>query len=118
MDSTWIVKNNSSFFLKAVLLAILKAKHGSHPAGNWVVMVSEIAGVKLIAMAYAWSQKGISFFVSTCGSTAKSCKTYRSHFENEYGQVDYKDLPRPKLAEHLYEAAPLIDENSSGQVST
>jgi len=36
----------------------------------------------------------------------------RSHFENEYGQVDYKDLPRPKLAEMLYDLLPLIDEHN------
>ena len=63
-------------------------------------------------MAYAWSQKGISYFVSTCGSTARSDKTYRSHFENEFGDVDFKDLPRPKLADFLYEFLPLIDEHN------
>jgi len=77
-----------------------------------VVFTAGISGVKLVTLAYAWSQKSISFFISTCGSTARSANAYRSHFENEFGQVDYKDLPRPKLAEFLYEILPLIDEHN------
>ena len=112
VDSTWIIKNNNSFFPKTALLTVMKARHGTHPAGNWVVFTAKIAGIDLIVMAYAWSQKGISFFLSTCGSTAKSRNSYRSHFENEYGQVDFKELPRPKLAEFLFEYLPLIDEHN------
>lgn len=111
IDSTWIIKNNTSFFPKKALLA-MSARHGYYVEGNWVVFTAEISGVKLIAMAYAWSQMRISYFALTYGSTAKSSNPYRSHFENDYGKVDYKELPRPKLAEFLYEYLPLIDEHN------
>ena len=112
IEASWIIQNNNSFFPKTALLTVMKARHGTHPAGNWVVFTATIAGIDLIAMAYTWSQKGISFFLSTCGSTAKSRNSYRSHFENEYSQVDFKELPRPKLAEFLFEYLPLIDEHN------
>ena len=116
VDSMWIIKNNSTFFPKQALLSVMSARHGMHPAGTWVVFTSTIADVKLIMMAYAWSQKGVSFFLSTCGSTTKSDKTYRSHFENEYGQVDFKELPRPKLAEFIYEVSHLTLSKNEGVI--
>ena len=91
IDSTWIIKNNTSFFPKKALLA-MSARHGYYVEGNWVVFTAEISGVKLIAMAYAWSQKGFSYFASTYESTIKSSNPYHSHFENDYRQVDYKDF--------------------------
>ena len=111
VDSSWIIKNNNSLFPKTALLTVMQAMHGTHPAGNWVVFTATIAGADLIAMACAWSQKGVSFFLSTCGSTAKSRNSCRSHFENECGHVDFKELPCPKLAEFLFEHSPLIDEH-------
>ena len=75
-------------------------------------MTSFVCGVQLIALVYAWSQKGVSFFVSTCGKTEQSDKPYPSHFEDEFGFVDYKELPRPRLSEFLFEYLPLIDEHN------
>jgi len=40
-------------------------------------------------MAYAWSQKGVSFLLSTCGSTEPSTNMYRSYFEDDFGNVYY-----------------------------
>ena len=37
---------------------------------------------------------------------------YRSHFEDDWGTVDYKDLPRPELADFLYKFLPRIDEHN------
>lgn len=112
VHSTWIIKNNSNFFPKKVLESILKARHGSRPAGKWVVMQTTIDGVPLIAMAYAWSQKGVSYFLSTCGNTKPSVNLYRSKFEDEFGGVGFKDLLRPEIADFLYEFLPLIDEHN------
>jgi hypothetical protein len=67
--STLVVKNNHDFFPMKVLHSVLKARHGDRPAGHWVTMTANIVDVPVIAVAYAWSQKGVSYFVSTCGST-------------------------------------------------
>jgi len=112
VNSTFIIKNNSTWFPQRILLSILKARHGERIAGKWVVMVTHIDGIKIIAMSYAWSMKGVSFFVSSCGNTYPSNVTYKSQFEDEFGSVGFKELPRPKLAEFLYEYLPLIDEHN------
>jgi hypothetical protein len=63
-------------------------------------------------MAYAWSQKGISYIASTRGKTVRHEENYRSKFENEYGNVEVKELSRPAIAHMLYEFLPLIDEHN------
>ena len=112
VHSTWIVKNNSSFFPQRPLLATLKARYDSNVAGKWVTMQTTIAGVNLIAVAYAWSKKGVSYFISTCGNTCPSFHLYRSKFEDEFGGASYKDIQRPEICEFLYEYLPIIDEHN------
>jgi hypothetical protein len=117
VHSTFIVKNNQFLFPMAALHAVLKARHGDHPAGHWVVMTTEISDVNLIAIAYAWSQKGISYFISTCGSTTASPIKYESKFENDWGEVDFKEIDRPDIVHFLYEYLPLIDEHNKQRQS-
>jgi hypothetical protein len=74
--------------------------------------MTTIAGIKMMAMAYAWSHKGLSYFLLTCGSTEVSSVLYRSAFEDEFGNVDYKFLPRPQIAHFTFEYLPLIDEHN------
>ncbi|CAB9499209.1 unknown protein [Seminavis robusta] len=112
VHSTFIMKNNKHFFPIEALMAVLTARHGDRPAGHWVTMTTEIAGVKLIAMAYAWSQKGVSYFISTCGSTEPSEIKYESKFEDAWGNTCSKMLNRPRLCHFIYEYLPLIDEHN------
>lgn len=112
VHSTWIVKQNQHCFPMKPLFAILKARFKTRPAGHWVTMKTEIAGVRLIAIAYAWSQRGVSYILSTCGSTEPSDKLYTSYFEDEFGNVGSKQILRPKIAHLLYEYLPLVDEHN------
>ena len=112
VHSTFIIKNNRTFFPMRALKRILDARYGEHPAGHWVVLTTEMSGVKLIALAYAWSQKGVSYFISTCGSTEASREKYVSSFEDEFGNVSHKTIERPELCHFLYEYLPLIDEHN------
>jgi hypothetical protein len=112
VHSTFIIKNNRTFFPMRALKSVLDARYGEHPAGHWVVFTTEISGVKLIALAYAWSQKGVSYFISTCGSTNMSRVKYLSSFEDEFGNVSHKTIDRPELCHFLYEYLPLIDEHN------
>ena len=112
IHSTFIIKNNSTWFLQRILISILKSRHGERIAGKWAVMVTYINEIKIIAMAYAWSMKGISFFVSSCGNTSPSLNTHKSQLEDDFGGVGFKELARPKLAEFIYEYLPLIDEHN------
>jgi hypothetical protein len=117
VDSTWIIKNNQTYYPMRALHAVLSARHGTRPAGHWVVFRTEISGVKLFALCYAWSQRGISYFLSTCGSTKASPRPYLTHFEDEFGGVQYKEIPRPEICEFLYEFLPLIDEHNKQRQS-
>jgi hypothetical protein len=117
VHSTFIVKNNAMFYPMPVLHKILSARHGNKPAGHWVVMTTTIAGVKLLAIAYAWSQKGVSYFISTCGSTEPSPIKYESKFEDEWGNNNFREIDRPDIVHFLYEYLPLIDEHNKQRQS-
>ena len=112
VHSTWIIKQNSNLYPKAPLQAILKARFGDRPAGHWVVMRATIGEVPLIALAYAWSKVGVSFFLSTCGSTGPSEHNYEGRDEDEFGHVATTSFERPEVASFLYERLPLIDEHN------
>jgi hypothetical protein len=113
VDSTWIIKGKSSYYPMATLYAVLKARFGTKVAEHWVVMTVTIGGVKLIDIACAWSQRGVSYFLSACGSTHQSTVLYQSNFEDEFGNIDFKFIPRPHIAHFLYLYLPLIDEHNT-----
>jgi hypothetical protein len=117
VHSTWIVRQNNQFYPMRALHAVLKARHGGHPAGHWVVMRTTIGGVKLFALAYAWSQKGVSYFLSTCGKTSPAATMYKTHFEDDFGCVQTRDINRPEIAHFLYDYLPLIDEHNNQRQS-
>jgi hypothetical protein len=75
-------------------------------------MTNNIAGVEMLALEYAWSQRGVSYFLSTCGNTAVASVAYRSAFEDDFGNVDYKFLPWLQLAHFIFEYLPLINEHN------
>jgi len=112
VNSTWIIKQNQHWFPMKPLFAVLKARHKDRPAGHWVTFHATVSGIKLMAMAYAWSQRGISYILSTCGSTKTADKLYVSYFEDDYGNVGSKEICRPQLAHLLYNYLPLIDEHN------
>jgi hypothetical protein len=109
---TWIIKQNQQWFPMKPLYAVLNACFKDRPAGHWVTFEATVSGVRLIAVAYAWSQRGVSYILSTCGSTEPAEKMYMSYFEDDYGNVGSKEISRPKLAHLLYDYLPLIDEHN------
>ncbi len=95
VHTTWIIKQNQQWFPMKPLHAVLKAHFKDRPDGHWVTFTTEISGIKLIAVAYTWSQRGVSYILSTCGSTEPSEKCYMSYFEDDYGIVGSKEVSRP-----------------------
>ncbi|KAG7356737.1 transposase IS4 [Nitzschia inconspicua] len=112
VHSSFLVKNNQDFFPLKTLYAVLKARHGDRSAGHWVTMTTTISGVPLIALAYGYSQDGVSYFISTCGSTDVSPIKHESQFEDAMGHTCLKFINRPKLAHFLYDYLPLIDDHN------
>ena len=80
-------------------------------------MHTTINSVDVMAIAYAWSQNGISYFVSTTGSTDIDDEKYLSSFEDDFGNCISKELNRPKILHLLYEYLPLIDEHNKQRQS-
>jgi hypothetical protein len=66
----------------------------------------------LIAMAYSWSNTGVAYFISTVGNTHAHDEPYRSYFEDPYGGTGTRVVPRPVLADFLYQVLPVIDEHN------
>jgi hypothetical protein len=112
VHSMWIIKQNQQWFPMKPLYSVLKAHFKDRPAGHWVTFVAEISGVKLIALAYAWHQRGVSYILSTCRSTESSDKMHMSYFEDDFGNVGSKEVNWPKLAHLIYDYLPLIDEHN------
>jgi hypothetical protein len=83
------------YFPMDALNEVLKACHGKRPAGDCAVMRTTIADVPLMVIASAWSQKGISYFLTTCRSTELGPVKYVSKFEDEWGHVGSPLLDRP-----------------------
>jgi hypothetical protein len=91
------------------LYAVLRARYGDKYAGKWVVFRTEIKGVNIIAMVYAWSQSNVAYFVSTIGDTYASPKKYSFFCEDEFGGPSSKDYDRPILCDFVYNLLPVID---------
>ena len=99
------------------LHAVLKARYGDNPAGHWVVMRAVIGGVKLFALAFAWSKSGVSYFISTCGKTSPASVMYDTHFEDDFGNIQSRQINRPDIVHFLFEVLPLIDEHNKQRQS-
>ena len=117
VHSTFVVKNNTRYFPMRVLHRILVARYKRRPAGHWVVMHTTIADVPIMVVAYAWSQRGVTYLVSTCGSTTVHPTKYQSKFEDDFGNIRIKDVNRPWVAHFLYEYLPLVDEHNKQRQS-
>lgn len=75
-------------------------------------MSTEVAGVKVLAVAYALSARGVSYMISTNGSTKAGKDPYVSFFEDDYGMVATVEIPEPELCSNFYKMLPLIDEHN------
>ena len=113
--STFIIKNQAALFPMKILHAVMGARHAKQKAGHWVVMRTKMNDVDLRAIAYAWSQKGCSYFITTCGSTEPSQFMYEAKFEDEWGNTNFKQIPCPDIVHFYYEYAPLIDEHNKAR---
>jgi hypothetical protein len=112
VHSSWIIKQNQQWFPMKPLYAVLKARFKDQLAGHWLTFEATVSGVRLIALACAWSQRGVSYILSTCGSMEPAEKMYMSYFEDDYGNVGSKEINCPKLAHLLYDYLPLSDEHN------
>jgi hypothetical protein len=115
--STFILKQHIQYCPKQVLSRVLLARAPKYPAGHHAVMKATISGVDLFIMAYAFSNRDITYMVSSSGTTVSHEHPYRSNFTDEYGNVTFKEIPRPCVAHFLYELLPLIDNHNKDRQS-
>jgi hypothetical protein len=93
LNSMFIIENTSTFYPTKALHTILRSLFGDKAARYWVVMTTTITCVKLTALAYTWSQRGIYYFLSTYVNTVPLSLMYQINFEDEFGNVDFKMSP-------------------------
>ncbi len=98
-----------------VLHSILTACYPTGPAGKRVVMKATISGVDIFAMAYAWSNKGINYIISSYGKIVHSKNDYQSNFADAYGNTKTRLHAQPAIAHMLYMFLPLINEHNKAQ---
>ena len=95
--STWIIKNNKFVFPMEFICEIIKARH-KKTMEHWVVVITEISDVLIFACPHAWSQYSISYFLSTTINNNPSLQLYISQFEDGFGCVGWRDIPRPNFS--------------------
>ena len=111
--STFIIKQNKQYCPLQVIQRIMRARNkDGRAAGKHVVMKATISGVDLFLLAYAWSNQKAAYIVSSCGTTVRHEKPYRTHFTDDYGNVTFKEIPRPSIAHFYFELCPLIDNHN------
>lgn len=115
--STFILKQHIQYCPKQIISSILRARYPKYPAGHHVVMKANISGVDLFLLAYAFSNNDTTYMVSSSGTTITHERPYRSNFTDEYGNVTFKEIPRPSVAHFLYELLPLIDNHNKDRQS-
>ena len=75
-------------------------------------MSKEISDVTIYVVEYSWSQRGVSYMISSYGSTDVHPDKYLSHFEDNFGNVTAKEINRLRISNLLYEYLPLIDKHN------
>ena len=75
-------------------------------------MTATVSGVKLIAVAYNWSSKGTSYFISTCGTTTPG-DVYETTFVDDDGYMVCCTYPRPQIASFYYRFNTLVDDHNN-----
>jgi hypothetical protein len=111
--STFIIKQNIQYCPLQVIQQVMQARNtDGHRAGRHVVMKATISGVDLFLLAYAWSNQRAAYIVSLCGTTVWHETPYRTHFTDDYGNVTFKEIPRPSIAHFYFELCPLIDNHN------
>ena len=104
---------NSHLFPKTQLAAVLRARHGTSPAGHHVVATAVVNGHKIVGVCYAWSQSRNMFVISSCGATTPANELYYAKYEGEHGEVESRAHQRPQLIHFLVEKLPLIDSHNA-----
>jgi hypothetical protein len=75
-------------------------------------LLRTIVGIKPMVIAYACTQRGVSYFLSTFSITHQLTILYQSNFEGEFGNVNFKLIPRPHIAHFPSLYLLLIDDHS------
>lgn len=111
--STFIIKQNVQYCPLQIIQRVMNVRNKEgRRAGRHVVMKATISGVDLFLLAYAWSNKRAAYIVSSCGTTVQHEVTYKTHFTDDYGNVTFKEIPRPSIAHFYFELCPLIDNHN------
>ena len=73
-------------------------------------------GVKLIAIAHVWSQRGMSYFMSAFGSTKIHDDKHLTSFEDDLDNVTHKEINLSSACHNSHEfLSSMCEYNREGQ---
>ena len=83
------------------------------PGGTWVTMRGKCkrSGVELVAIGYKYNSKKVLTFITTvgAGSTEKGENPYKMKYNDEFGNVCYRDIPRPAVLSRYFLHSNAVD---------
>ncbi len=107
-EAVFQVKTNSSGYPKKEIHSILK----NCPGGTSVVLetTDPQTKLKLIAVGYKYNSKKVLFFIASerAGSTVNG-KPYEMKYQDCYGNIAYRNIPRPEMISQYFEDSNCID---------
>ena len=112
VNSDFVAKNNIKNFLTIPLHMFLKDTHGDRPSSRCQSTTEVVSDVKIMEMACAWSKRGASYFVSTCGNAEIHEDKHVANFEADFVNVIYEEINRLSACPTLCEVLPFVDEHN------
>lgn len=88
------------------------------PGGCWVVMTGRATkeGVDLVAVGYKYNKKKVLCFVLTRGAgSTKAGVPYKAKFNDAFGNVVSRDVPRPKVLNLYFDNSNCVDMHNQSR---
>ena len=107
----FVIKTGKRLFPKDALASILK----DQPAGTSAVFKTTDPVIKreILAIGWNYNQSNTLFFLATAdaGSTEPGTP-YKIRFPDWFGNVTFREVPRPKILNTYFEGANMIDRHN------
>ena len=95
-----------------ILRTLLKSRCGGRPSGLSIMMTVVMSEFNTMNMSHAWSQRGVSYSVSACGSTEIYEETHLANLEDDLGDSTCKKINSPSIFQLLHIVSPITHEHN------
>eukprot|EP00873_Tetraselmis_striata_P008997 jgi/Tetstr1/429261/TSEL_019179.t1 len=106
-----VMKTSHGGYLKDYITPILAPMC----AGDRLTLTATVDDLDLVAVGYNYNKKRVIHFLATKGAAPTldgDDPYYKQRWLDEHGNLAYRDIPRPKLCNHFFAAAPKLDNHN------